>query len=223
MSKTMKTTVHPTLHTLSASDARLGSLIAEVGPCTLLERAKHPPDPSTFFESVVESIVSQQLSTKAADTIYARVLALGGGKLLPPDELLRVEEAQLRAVGLSGQKVKYLRDLAEKTSTGKVQLEKLPSLDDEQVIEHLCLVKGVGRWTAQMFLMFRLCRPDILPVADLGIQQGIKKLYNLRTDPTPEKMETIAKPWRPYRTFACWYIWRHHERTPKVTKAKKTK
>lgn len=214
----MATHNHPTLRALSAADARLASLIAEVGPCTLLERAKHPPDPSTFFETVAESIVSQQLSTKAADTIYGRVLALGGGKLLPPDELLRVEEAALRAAGLSGQKVKYLRDLAEKTASGKLHLEKLPSLDDEQVIEHLCLVKGVGRWTAQMFLMFRLCRPDVLPVADLGIQQGIKKLYNLRSDPTPAKMETIANPWRPYRTFACWYIWRHHERTPKPKK-----
>ena len=212
-------TQHLATRTLIAADPRLAALILDVGPCRLLTQPT-PPDPSTFFESVCESIVSQQLSTKASDTIFARVLALGGGKLLPPEDLLRVEEQTLRAVGLSGQKVKYLRDLAQKITNGEVRLQDLPALDDEQVIEHLCCVKGIGRWTAEMFLMFRLGRPDILPVADLGIQQGIKKLYNLRDDPTPERMAKIAKPWRPYRSVACWYIWRHHERTPKTKPAR---
>jgi DNA-3-methyladenine glycosylase II len=216
---------HEATRALSAADPRLAALIAEVGPCKLAAHHSLSPDPSTFFESIVESIVSQQLSTKAADTIFARVLALGNGKLLPPDELLRIEEPVLRAAGLSGQKIAYMRDLCEKVRSGAVRLDELPKLDDEGVIEHLRRVKGVGRWTAEMFLIFRLGRPDVLPVADLGIQQGMKKLYNMRKDPTPERMQKTAKPWRPYRTIACWYLWRHYERTKsaqaKATKAKK--
>lgn len=211
---------HEATLALSATDPRLAALIAEVGPCKLAAHHSVPADPSTFFESIIESIVSQQLSTKASDTIFGRVLALGNGKLLPPDELVKVEETTLRAAGLSGQKIAYMRDLCEKIRSGAVRLEELPKLDDEGVIEHLRRVKGVGRWTAEMFLIFRLGRPDVLPVADLGIQQGMKKLYNMRTDPTPERMAKTAKPWRPYRSIACWYLWRHHERSKTAPKPK---
>ncbi|MDC3956132.1 DNA-3-methyladenine glycosylase family protein [Polyangium jinanense] len=201
------------LRFLSAADPRLAELIHSVGPCRLGSAAQtsgpfHTPG---FFEAIVESIVSQQLSVKASDTIFGRVLALGGGKLLPPAELLRVEEQALRTCGLSGSKVKFIRDLCEKLLDGTLVLDELPALDDEAVIEHLRRVKGIGRWTAEMFLIFRLGRPDVLPVADLGIQKGMKKLHGLRKDPTPERMIKLARPWRPYRSVACWYLWRLHE------------
>jgi len=198
---------------LSAACPRLAELIASVGPCRLRPPATSALAPQEAFESIAASIVSQQLSTKAADTIYKRVLALGDGTLLPPDELMKIPDEPLRAAGLSGQKVRYLRDLCEKVSTGALVLGDLHTLSDEDVIERLCAVKGVGRWTAEMFLMFRLGRPDVLPVADFGIQQGMKKLYGWRKDPTPDRMHKAARAWKPYRSIACWYVWRHHERT----------
>lgn len=200
------------MRVLSEADERLGEVIAEVGPCKLRLHALGNTNALEFFESLVESIVSQQLSVKASDTIYGRVLALGGGKLLPPVELLAVPEETLRKAGLSGQKARYIQDLCTKVVDGRVVLTDLEKLGDEEVIERLRLVKGIGRWTAEMFLMFRLGRPDILPVADLGIQQGMRKLYKMRDVPTPEKMEKVAKKWRPYRSIACWYLWRVHEK-----------
>jgi len=206
---------------LSQSDPRLASLIASVGPCTLGQTQTGPFHIPGHFEALVESIVSQQLSVKAADTIYKRILALGpNGTLPPPADLLLIPTETLRAAGLSFQKISYTRDLCTKIVDKTIILPDLEHLPDEDVIQTLRLVKGIGRWTAEMFLIFRLGRPDILPVADLGIQQGIKKLYNLKEDPKPERMEKIAKPWRPYRSIACWYLWRHHERT-KIAKPKK--
>jgi DNA-3-methyladenine glycosylase II len=200
------------LRLLSAADERLAEVIQDVGPCKLRVHMPGKTDAQEFFEALVESIVSQQLSVKASDTIYGRVLALGGGKLLAPAELGAVPEETLRAAGLSGQKVRYIRDLCTKVADGSVVLSHLETLDDEEVIERLRLVKGVGRWTAEMFLMFRLGRPDVLPVQDLGIQHGMRKLYKMRDMPTPEKMVKVAKKWRPYRSIACWYLWRVHEK-----------
>lgn len=200
------------MRVLSAADERLAEVIHEVGPCKLRVHTLGKTDSLEFFEALVESIVSQQLSVKASDTIYGRVLALGGGKLLPPSELVAVPEETLRKVGLSGQKVRYVHDLCTKVVNKSVVLTDLEKLDDEEVIERLRLVKGIGRWTAEMFLMFRLGRPDVLPIQDLGIQQGMKKLYKMRDVPTPDKMVKVAKKWRPYRSIACWYLWRVHEK-----------
>jgi DNA-3-methyladenine glycosylase II len=199
---------------LSAADARLAKVIAEVGPCQLGANLTTPfHHTSSYFASLVESIVSQQLSVKASDTIYGRVVALGGGALPGPVEMLATPDATLRAAGLSGQKIGYLRDLCGKVSCGALVLEDLPALGDEAVIERLRAVKGVGRWTAEMFLIFRLGRPDVMPVADLGIQKGMKLLFNLRKDPPPERMLKLSRPWQPYRSIACWYLWRLYERS----------
>ena len=209
------TPYHPhteAIRTLTAADERLAEVIREVGACKLRVHTVGQTDSFAFFEALVESIVSQQLSVKASDTIYGRVLMLGEGKLLGPAELSEVPEETLRKAGLSGQKVRYVKDLCAKVADGTVVLTDLEHLEDEEVIERLRLVKGIGRWTAEMFLMFRLGRPDVLPVQDLGIQKGMRKLYNMREDPTPEKMVKVAKKWRPYRSIACWYLWRVHEK-----------
>jgi DNA-3-methyladenine glycosylase II len=197
---------------LALADARLGEVIAAEGPCRLGMRAPSAKDEADYFHSLVESIVSQQLSVKASDTIFGRLITLGGGKLHSPAELLTVPEEALRGAGLSRSKIGFLKDLCEKVSSRALVLSELSALEDESVIERLRMVKGVGRWTAEMFLIFRLGRPDVLPVADLGIQKGMKKLYNLRKDPPAERMIKLAKPWRPYRSIACWYLWRLHER-----------
>ncbi len=215
MSKKHETKDHPhaeAMQVLSAADDKLAAIIQDVGPCKLRIHSLGHANDLELFEALVESIVSQQLSVKASDTIYRRVLALGEGKLLPPSELANVPEETLRKVGLSGQKVKYVHDLCAKVSDGRVVLTDLEHLGDEDVIERLRQVKGIGRWTAEMFLMFRLGRPDVLPLQDLGIQQGMKKLYNMREVPTADKMIKVAKKWRPYRSIACWYLWRVHER-----------
>ena len=196
---------HATRH-LGASDPRLAALIARVGPCRIGESAAE----SGHFEGLLSAIASQQLSTKAAATIFARVKALGldeNGKLHPTN-LLAQPDTALRGAGLSGQKARYIRDVCEKVASGALDLDTLHARDDEAVIEALCSIKGVGRWTAEMFLMFRLGRPDVLPVGDLGIQKGMMKLFGLRKLPTPEKMVKLAKPFQPYRSAACWYLWR---------------
>ena len=154
----------------------------------------------------MRSIVSQQLSGKAAATIYGRLE--GAVEAMTPEGILALETARLREIGLSGQKASYVRDLAEKTRTGAVDFEALPSMDDEAVIAHLTAVKGIGVWTVQMFLMFALRREDVLPVADLGIRTAMKRQYGLAELPKPEEMQRIAEAWRPHRTMACWYLWR---------------
>lgn len=158
------------------------------------------------FQSLVRAVVSQQLSTKAADTIHGRVVAL-----LPrvsPDALLSAPTAELRAAGLSGQKIAYLRDLAEHVSDGRLDLHGLSRLSDDEVIEAIVAVKGFGRWTAQMFLMFSLHRPDVLPTGDLGIVKGMQQLLGMKRRPAVRTMERTARPWQPYRSIACWYLWR---------------
>jgi DNA-3-methyladenine glycosylase II len=156
----------------------------------------------------VRSIVSQQLSAKAASTIHARVLdVLKPGKATPAN-ILALEQDRLRACGMSWAKIASVRDLASRISDGSLALDALDGLDDEAVIEALTAVRGIGRWSAEMFLIFRLGRPDILPVGDVGVQRAMRRLYGLRKHPSPGRMTQLARPWRPYRSVACWYLWR---------------
>ena len=161
------------------------------------------------FRALTESIIYQQLSGKAAAAIYNHFLDIFPNRRFPtPSHLLTIPPGQLRAAGLSTQKASYLLDLAAKFSDGTIQPRRFAEMSNEEISEHLIQVKGIGQWTADMFLMFALNRPDVLPVGDLGIRNGFKKLYHLRKDPAPEKMIALAEPWRPYRTVAAWYLWR---------------
>jgi DNA-3-methyladenine glycosylase II len=170
--------------------------------------------PGDAYGSLVRSIVGQQLSTKAAATIYGRVLELFGNHTPTPKQLLEVDPERLRAAGLSRAKVAYLRDLAEHVEAGALELERLPDLPDEEVTAQLTAIKGLGQWTADMFLMFHLGRPDVLPVGDQGIRRAIQVGYGLRKLPDAKRMQKIAKPWRPYRTLASLYLWSSLDNTP---------
>src|SRR3954452_7523653 len=166
-----------------------------------------PADP---FPALVRTITSQQISTKAAATIHGRLVAsLPRG--VTPQALLALTDEQLRAAGLSRQKTVYLRDLAVKVESGELPVHALHELTDEEVIDAIVKVKGLGRWSAEMFLMFRLHRPDVLPLDDLGIVNAMQRLYGLRKRPKPDRMRKIGEAWRPYRTVACWYLWRSLE------------
>ncbi len=180
----------------------MAAIIERVGPY----RMQHK---QADFNSLVRSIVYQQLSGKAAATIFSRVVeAARCPEPLTPQAILKARPERLRAAGLSQQKLSYVRDLAEKTRDGVVDFAKLAKMPDDEVIEHLTQVKGVGVWTVQMMLMFALKRPDVMPVADLGIRNAIKAAYALEAHPKPKEMEAIAEKWRPHRTVACWYLWR---------------
>jgi DNA-3-methyladenine glycosylase II len=185
---------------LKKADPVLATIIERVGPYKISY-----DEPA--FHSLAEAIVYQQLHGKAAATIFKRLTDLAG-EPLTPEGILRLSEEQLRGVGLSKQKLSYLRDLAEKTQAGALDFTRLPQLSDAEVIKALTQVRGVGVWTAHMFLMFSLRRPDVLPTGDLGIQMAIQKHYRKRKLPKPMQMEKIAKAWSPYRTVACWYLWR---------------
>lgn len=185
---------------LKKSDPVLRAIIERVGPCRM--QFGEPE-----FGSLAESIVYQQLNGKAAETIFERFAALAGVPLTP-EGILKLSDEQLRGVGLSKQKSAYLKDLSAKTAAGLLDFSRLPELSDEEVIAHLTQVKGIGEWTAHMFLMFSLRRPNVLPTGDYGVQVAIKKLYKKRKLPKPDVMEKIAKPWAPYRSIACWYMWR---------------
>lgn len=163
------------------------------------------------FSALVRTITAQQISTKAAATIHGRLVALMPGGIATPDALLSVSDDQLRAAGLSRQKSAYLRDLGHKVASGELPVDALAELTDDDVIDAIVKVKGLGRWSAEMFLMFRLRRPDVLPVDDLGIVTAIQRLYGLRKRPKPDRIRKIAEAWRPYRTVACWYLWRSLE------------
>jgi DNA-3-methyladenine glycosylase II len=161
----------------------------------------------SHFGFIARSIIYQQLSTKAAATIHGRVQALCGGSI-SPEPLARLSDAALRGAGLSRQKLGYLRDLVVRAGDGTLDADRLPALPDEEVTRELVQVKGVGVWTAQMFLMFRLGRPDVLPVLDLGVRKGVQRAYRLRKLPDAERVTRIAAPWAPYRTIGSWYMWR---------------
>ena len=162
------------------------------------------------FPALVRTITAQQISTKAAATIHGRLVALVPREVTP-GAMLALTDEQLRGAGLSRQKTAYLRDLAVKVESGELPVHSLHELTDEDVIDAIVKVKGLGRWSAEMFLMFRLHRPDVLPVDDLGIVTAIQRLYGLRKRPKPDRIRKIAEPWRPYRTVACWYLWRSLE------------
>jgi DNA-3-methyladenine glycosylase II len=184
---------------LRSCDPVLSTIISHVGPYRMVYR---PPE----FSTVVRSIVYQQVTGKAAATIIARLEAAAGG--LKPRAIAGMTDEALRACGLSAQKRSYIQDLAEKTLTRKLRFRGLADLPDEEVIQRLTAVKGVGVWTAQMFLMFALRRQDVLPTGDLGIQVAMQKAYGLSEKPKPPEMMRLATPWRPYATAACWYLWR---------------
>jgi len=186
---------------LARRDPILRDLMRRHGPCGLAD-SQHP-DP---FQALVHAIISQQLSTKAAATIAGRVDALLDG-LPMPARVAAVSDAHLRSAGLSGQKVSYLRDLCARIADGSLPLDALDRMPDEEVIAALTRVKGIGRWTAEMFLMFRLHRPDVLPVGDLGIVKAVQRAYRLRTVPSPTRLLRLGESWRPYRSVACWYLW----------------
>jgi DNA-3-methyladenine glycosylase II len=201
---------------LKKSDPVMRAIIERIGPCRM---QFSPPE----FHSLAEAIVYQQLNGKAAETIFKRFVALTGEPLTPVG-ILKLSDEQLRGAGLSKQKSAYLKDLAAKTSSGLLDFARLPDLPDAEVVEHLTQVKGIGVWTAQMFLMFSLKRENVLPTGDFGVRMAMykhsldvkrakksaaakkarKKKIKL---PTPEQMEKIAKPWEPYRSVACWYLW----------------
>jgi DNA-3-methyladenine glycosylase II len=196
---------------LARRDPVLRDLIRRIGPCGLAGSQREDP-----FVAMVEAIVWQQLSTSAAAAIHARVLSLMPRRVLTPAALVALEPAALRAAGLSRAKAAYIQDLAAKVLDGTVHLERLAALDDEGVVAELTQVKGIGRWTAEMFLMFRLHRPDVLPVGDLAIVKAIQRAYRLRKPPTPKRMTRLAEPWRPYRSVACWYLWQSLDAVPAV-------
>jgi DNA-3-methyladenine glycosylase II len=178
-------------------------------------RTRSPLDAPTLdpFPALVRTITAQQISAKAAATIHGRLIA-SMPEGVTPEALLALSDDQFRKAGLSRQKIGYLRDLASKVQSGELPVASLHELDDEAVIEAIVKVKGLGRWSAEMFLMFRLRRPDVLPVGDLGIVTAIYRLYGLRKKPKAARIIKIGEAWRPYRTVACWYLWRSLENTP---------
>jgi DNA-3-methyladenine glycosylase II len=198
---------------LRAADPVLRELIDEIGVDGLGDaRAGRPDD---HYGALVRSIVGQQLSTSAARAIYTRLTDRYGGRTPTPVEVLEDDHEELRAAaGLSRAKVTFLRSLAEHVIDGELELERLDDLPDDEVIAELVAVKGLGVWSAHMFLMFHLQRPDVLPVGDLGIRNAVKRLYGLDEPPSPAQLTEIAEPWRPYRTLACRYLWRSLDATP---------
>jgi DNA-3-methyladenine glycosylase II len=202
--------------TLMRRDPILGTVIKKIGACGMADRQR-----KDHLTALVGSIVSQQLSTKAAATIFARFVALFPDHHFPDAAAIdAVDDAALRSVGLSGQKIGYLRDLCARIRDGRLQLDELETLGDEVVIERLTAVKGFGRWTAEMFLMFRLHRPDVLPAGDLGIVNAVQQIYRLRKRPTPERVLQIGQAWKPYRSVASWYLWQTLRNEPLSTAAR---
>jgi DNA-3-methyladenine glycosylase II len=190
----------------------LARLIEEIGPLSV--KARKRGRPADAYGTLVRTITGQQLSSKAAATIYTRVTALYGGRTPTPAEIIATDPQQLRDVGLSGAKAAYLRDLAEHIVGGELPIDELAELPDEKVYEVLIAVKGLGRWSIDMFLMFHLGRADVLPVGDLGIRKAIQVHYGLDELPKPAETEQIAEAWRPYRTLACLYLWESLDNAP---------
>ncbi len=193
---------------LRRADPVLREVIDRVGPF----EPGHEPD---LWRSLVGSIISQQLSIKAAATIVGRVAALANGSDFPAaQEILALPEETLRACGLSGAKTRYVKDLAAKWLDGTLRPDLIPALPDEEVIAELTQVKGIGRWTAEMVLIFTLGRPDVLPVGDVGIRRAVQRSYGLDAPPSADDLVRIAEPWRPHRTLACLYLWRSLDNAP---------
>ncbi|HEX2161880.1 MAG TPA: DNA-3-methyladenine glycosylase [Thermoleophilaceae bacterium] len=197
---------------LAACDPVLGALVSGQGP--LDEEGRRRGRPDDAYGALLRAIVGQQLSVKAARTIYDRLCALYGDRTPTPAELIATDPDQLRAVGLSGAKAAYLRDLAEHVEDGRLDLERLPELPDDDVSAQLIAIKGLGRWTVDMFLMFHLRRPDVLPVGDLGIRRAVQIAYGLDDLPDAAALTRIAEPWQPHRTLACLYLWASLDNAP---------
>jgi len=191
---------------LTQADPVLAAIISRHGPCTLQPQRR-------YFTALAEAILSQQLSVKAAATIFKRFKEKLGGHVTP-EKVLHLPAPQFRAVGISRQKTGYLRDLAEKWQAGLIAPRRLAKMSDEDVIAALTQVKGIGRWTAEMFLIFSLLRPDVLPVDDLGFRKGVQIAYRLRKLPEAKRLTQIAACWRPYRSMATWYIWASLDNKP---------
>lgn len=189
---------------LKKADPVLAAIIQKAGPyrVTYME---------PVFQTLVRSIVYQQLSGKAAMTIFNRLVEAAKVTPLTPEAILKMRPQKMRTLGLSKQKTLYIRELAKLTRDGDIQFERLPEMEDAAIIEILTRVKGVGVWTVQMFLMFALQRPNVLPVGDLGVRAAMKKAYGLAELPKPQEMESIAAAWHPYRSIASWYMWRSLE------------
>ena len=197
---------------LRKADPILGALIDAVGPIDPDDRAGRPDD---HYDALVRSIVGQQLSTKAARTIYGRLCDRYGGRTPTPAELLADDLDALRlAAGLSRAKASYLKSLAEHVVAGELELERFDEMPDAEVAAELIAVKGLGQWTVDMYLMFHLGRPDVLPVGDLGIRRAVERAYALPGLPDPAQLTEIAEPWRPHRTLACRYLWRSLDNEP---------
>jgi DNA-3-methyladenine glycosylase II len=189
------------LRHLKAGDPVIGRLIEELGPYGI-----EYSEPG--FEMLVKSIIYQQLSGKVAAVIFERLAARTGNGCMTPEAVLRLRTPTLRRIGLSQQKINYIRELARRTTSGEIDFSALADLPDEDVCGQLTALKGVGTWTVQMFLIFGLRRPDILPSADLGIRAAVRNVYGLPDLPPPAKVEELGNNWRPYRTVASWYLWR---------------
>lgn len=194
---------------LAASDPTMAALMARVGEIDLATRLRRRQEerPADAYGALLRAIVGQQLSTKAARTIYLRVLELFGGTTPSPEQLLEANEKDLRACGLSGRKTEYVRDLAAHVISGELELDRLEELSDEEATEEIIAVRGLGQWTAEMFLLFHLQRPDVLSGGDLGIRKAIQIEYGLEEMPPPKRVLEIGEPWRPHRSLASLYLW----------------
>jgi DNA-3-methyladenine glycosylase II len=194
---------------LSQRDKKLAPIIAVSGPCRIKPHTDH-------YGELVGSIVGQQLSAVAAGAIWRRVLDLFNGKMPTPEQLIKIDGQKLRDVGLSWAKVRYVKDLAEHALDGRLDLEHIATMPNEQVIEQLTAVKGIGEWSAHMFMMFGLGRLDVLPVGDLGIRKAVMKLYGLKEMPDPAAIVTVSNKnmWHPYESVASWYLWQSLDNNP---------
>jgi DNA-3-methyladenine glycosylase II len=189
-------------------DPALRSIIDVVGDFSLKRR-------SHYFAVLVESIISQQLATGAAEAIFNRFKSLYP-KFPTTSQILATKKSKLRSAGLSGMKIEYIKDLARNIEEGNVNIKLLPKMNDEDVIEHLTQVKGIGRWTAEMFLIFSLGRLDVLPVHDLGLRKGVQRAFSLYEIPKPKQVEELGERWRPYRSIATWYLWKSLQKFDKI-------
>ena len=194
---------------LAAADPTMAALIERVGPIDIKTRLRRREEerPNDAYGALLRAIVGQQLSTKAARTIYLRVIDLFDGRTPSPEQLLEADEEDLRAAGLSGRKTEYVRDLASHVLSGELELDRLGDLSDEEVIAEIVAVRGLGQWTAEMFLLFHLERPDVLSGGDLGIRKAIQIEYDLAEMPPPKRVIEIGEPWRPHRSLASLYLW----------------
>ncbi len=194
---------------LAAADPTMAALIERLGEIDIATRLRRRSEerPADAYGALLRAIVGQQLSTKAARTIYLRVLDLFDGRTPAPEQLLDATVDDLRGAGLSGRKVSYIRDLASHVLSGELELDRLDQLSDEQAIEEIVAVRGLGQWTAEMFLLFHLERPDVLSGGDLGIRRAIQIEYGLDQMPSPTRVVEIGEPWRPHRSLASLYLW----------------